>query len=59
MCHGETVDAKDIPPPFNPSRIEESKLESFISFDTLKEAREVLEKSFIASKLSLFNILTQ
>ena len=54
MCPGETVDAKDIPPPFNTSRIEESKLESFISFDTVKEAREVLEKSFIASKLRQF-----
>jgi two-component system nitrogen regulation response regulator NtrX len=54
MCPGETVDAKDIPAPFNTSRIEEGKLESFVSFDTLKEAREIFEKSFIASKLKQF-----
>ena len=51
MCPGETVETRDIPSPFNTSRIEESKLESFTSFGTLKDAREMLEKSFIASKL--------
>jgi two-component system nitrogen regulation response regulator NtrX len=54
MCPGETVEARDIPSPFNTSRIEDSKLESFTSFDSLKEAREMLEKSFIASKLREF-----
>jgi two-component system nitrogen regulation response regulator NtrX len=54
MCPGETVEARDIPAPFNTSRIEDSKLESFTSFDSLKEAREMLEKSFIASKLREF-----
>jgi len=54
MSPGRAIGAKDIPPPFNTSRIEEGKFESFLSFDTLKEAREVFEKSFIARKLRQF-----
>ncbi|HUU40908.1 MAG TPA: sigma-54 dependent transcriptional regulator [Desulfatiglandales bacterium] len=51
MCPGKVITAKDLPPPFNTFRNEESKLESFTSFDTLKEARETFEKFFIANKL--------
>ena len=54
MYPDKVIDAKDIPPPFNRSRSEESKPESFFSFETLKEAREMFEKSFIASKLQAF-----
>jgi len=54
MYPGKVIDAKDIPPPFNTSKIEESKLEPFFSFDSFKEAREMFEKDFIASKLAQF-----
>ena len=54
MYTGKVIDAKDIPPPFNTSRIEESKLDSFFAFDGFKEAREMFEKDFIASKLAQF-----
>ena len=54
MYPGKVIHAKDIPPPFNTSRIAESKLESFFSFDSLKEAREIFEKNFIESKLKEF-----
>jgi len=54
MYTGKVIEAKDIPSPFNTSRIEEGKLESFFSFDSLKEAREIFEKDFIARKLAHF-----
>jgi two-component system nitrogen regulation response regulator NtrX len=54
MHPGNVINAEDIPPPFNTSRIEEGKMESLFSFDTLKEGREMFEKSFIASKLKQF-----
>jgi len=54
MYPDKVIDGEDIPPPFNTSRIEESKLESCFSFDSLKEAREMFEKNFIASKLREF-----
>jgi len=54
MYPDRAIGEKDIPPPFNTSRIEESKLESYFSFDSLKEAREMFEKNFIASKLQEF-----
>ena len=54
MHTGEVIHAKDIPPPFNTSRVEHGKMESFYSFDSFKEAREVFEKDFIASKLAEF-----
>ena len=54
MYPGKVIDAKDIPPPFNTSRIEESKLDSFFTFDSFKEARETFERDFIASKLEQF-----
>ena len=54
MYTGKVIDAKDIPSPFNTSRIEDGKLESFFSFDSLKEARERFEKGFIARKLAQF-----
>jgi len=54
MCPGKLINAKDIPAPCNTSRIGDSKLESFLSFDTLREAREMFEKSFIDSKLKQF-----
>jgi len=54
MYPGKVIDAKDIPFPFNTSRIEESKLDSFFTFDSFKEAREMFERDFIASKLEQF-----
>jgi len=54
MYTGKVIDAKDIPPPFNTSRIKEKKLDSSFSFDTFKEAREMFEKNFIANKLAQF-----
>ena len=54
MYPDRVIGEKDIPPPFNTSRIEESKLESYFSFDSLKEAREMFERNFIASKLREF-----
>jgi len=54
MYTGKVIDAKDIPPPFNTSRIKEKKLDSSFSFDTFKEAREMFEKDFIANKLAQF-----
>jgi two-component system nitrogen regulation response regulator NtrX len=54
MCPGKAIRARDIPPPFNPSRIEEPRVESLFSFDTLREARETFERSFIAGKLKQF-----
>jgi two-component system nitrogen regulation response regulator NtrX len=54
MYTGEVIHAKDIPPPFNTSRVEDGKMESFYSFDSFKEAREVFEKDFITSKLAQF-----
>jgi two-component system nitrogen regulation response regulator NtrX len=53
MFPDKVITAKDIPPSFNTFR-EESKQESFFSLDTLKEAREMFEKSFIAGKLIKF-----
>jgi len=54
MCPGKAIRARDIPPPFNTSRIEEPRVESLFSFDTLKQARETFERSFIAGKLKQF-----
>ena len=54
MHPDKVIDEEDIPPPFNTSRSLEGKVESFLSFDTLKEARETFERSFIASKLQEF-----
>jgi two-component system nitrogen regulation response regulator NtrX len=54
MYPDKVIDGEDIPPPFNTSRSEDSRLESFLSSDTLKEARETFERSFIASKLEEF-----
>ena len=54
MYPDKVIDGEDIPPPFNTSRSEDSRLESFLSSDTLKEARETFERSFIASKLREF-----
>jgi two-component system nitrogen regulation response regulator NtrX len=54
MYPGKVIHAEDIPRPFNTSRIKDRKLESFFSFDSLKEAREIFEKNFIASKLAQF-----
>jgi len=54
MYTGKVIDAKDIPPPFNTSRIKDKKLDSPFSFDTFKEAREMFEKTFISNKLAQF-----
>jgi len=53
MFPDKVITAKDIPTSFNTFR-EESKEGSFFSLDSLKEAREMFEKSFIASKLKQF-----
>ncbi len=55
MCPGKVISSKDVPPPYNTSRVVEGKLESFLSFKTLKEARETFERSFIARKLNEFD----
>ena len=55
MCPGKVIDVEDIPPPFNTSRAKEGQVEPFFSFDTLKEAKDMFERSFIASKLKQFN----
>ena len=54
MYPGKVIDAKDIPLSFSTSRIEESKLDFFFSFDSFKEAREMFEKDFITHKLAQF-----
>jgi len=54
MCPDKVISEEDIPFPYNTSRNEDSKLESYFSFDTLKEAREIFEKSFIAGRLKEF-----
>jgi len=54
MCPGKVISAKDVPPPYNTLRTEGAKMESFLAFDTLKEARETFEKSFISNKLQEF-----
>ena len=54
MCPDKVIRPSDIPPPYNMRRPEEGRLESFSSFETLKEAREVLEKNFISKKLEQF-----
>jgi two-component system nitrogen regulation response regulator NtrX len=43
-----------VPPPYNTMRTDGERMESFLAFDTLKEARETFEKSFIATKLQEF-----
>jgi two-component system nitrogen regulation response regulator NtrX len=54
MCPGKVISAKDVPPPYNTMRTDEERMGSFLAFDTLKEARETFEKSFIATKLQEF-----
>jgi two-component system nitrogen regulation response regulator NtrX len=48
------ISAKDVPPPYNAMRADEERMGSFLAFDTLKEARETFEKSFIVTKLQEF-----
>jgi two-component system nitrogen regulation response regulator NtrX len=54
MCPGKVISAKDVPPPYNTLRINDERMVSFLAFDTLKEARETFEKSFIVTKLQEF-----
>ena len=54
MCPGKMISLEEIPPPYNTLRADERKIESFLSFETLKEARETFEKSFITRKLQQF-----
>jgi len=54
MCPRKMISAEEIPPPYGTLRADERKMESFLSFETLKEARETFEKSFIACKLQEF-----
>jgi two-component system nitrogen regulation response regulator NtrX len=55
MCPSTMISSKDIPPPYNTSRVDDGKLESFLSSKTLREARETFERSFIARKLNEFD----
>jgi two-component system nitrogen regulation response regulator NtrX len=54
MHPGKVINAVDIPYPYNTLRHKEGKLESLFAFETLKEGREVYEKTFIATKLKQF-----
>ena len=54
MCPRKMISTEEIPPPYGTLRADERKMESFLSFETLKEARETFEKSFIARKLQEF-----
>ncbi len=54
MCPRKMISAEEIPPPYSTLRADERKMESFLSFETLKEARETFEKSFIVRKLQQF-----
>ncbi|MBA7671140.1 Regulatory protein AtoC [subsurface metagenome] len=54
MCPQKMISVEEIPPPYSTLRPDERKMESFLSFETLKEARETFEKSFIARKLQQF-----
>ena len=54
MCPRKMISAEEIPPPYSNLRADERKMESFLSFETLKEARETFEKSFIVLKLQEF-----
>jgi two-component system nitrogen regulation response regulator NtrX len=54
MCPQKMISAEEIPPPYSTLRADERKMESFLSFETLKEARETFEKSFIVRKLQQF-----
>ena len=54
MCPEKVIETKDIPFPYNTRKIEDSKFEDFSSFETLKEAREIIEKTFIAGKLEQY-----
>jgi two-component system nitrogen regulation response regulator NtrX len=54
MCPRKMISVEEIPPPYSTLRADERKMESFLSFETLKEARETFEKSFIAGKLQQF-----
>ena len=54
MCPDKIIETKDIPFPYNTRKIEDSKFEDFSSLETLKEAREIIEKTFIARKLEQY-----
>jgi len=54
MLPGKVINAADIPLPYTTSRYKEERLESFLAFETLKEGREMFEKTFIATKLMEF-----
>jgi two-component system nitrogen regulation response regulator NtrX len=54
MCPRKMISIEEIPFPYSTLRADEGKMESFLSFETLKEARETFEKSFIAGKLQQF-----
>ncbi len=54
MCRGTTVQAKDIPPPFNLSTGAEAELDWALDQKTLRDARMAFEKAFLAGKLQEF-----
>lgn len=54
MCPDKVIETKDIPFPYNTRKIEDKDFEDFSTFQTLKEARENIERLFISKKLEEF-----
>jgi len=54
MCPDKVIETKDIPFPYNTQKIEDKNFRDFSSFQTLKEARESLERLFISKKLEQY-----
>jgi two-component system nitrogen regulation response regulator NtrX len=55
MAPGSTILETDIPAPFNQEADERDALESTLSADSYKEAKNLFEKAFIVRKLREFN----
>ncbi|MEW6077697.1 MAG: sigma-54 dependent transcriptional regulator [Thermodesulfobacteriota bacterium] len=53
MTDAETIDAGDLPAPYNPENVgaPKSAQNPFFSYETLKQARNAFEKEFVKSKL--------
>ena len=54
MCPDKVIETKDIPFPYNTQKIEDKNFRDFSSFQTLREARESLERLFISKKLEQY-----
>jgi two-component system nitrogen regulation response regulator NtrX len=55
MIPEKVIHAKDIPPPFNKESAMKEGVESYLSSDSYKEAKNKFEKAFIVKKLREFN----